>query len=100
MVDDLTKHMETAYYHDYGLEMKSLAGALNLSLGEVVLLNLVYQVEQIGTACYKVSLGAMGRHGRIRACVALYRSIWVQNTPLLAHIGRRLWTHTGVYTRM
>eukprot|EP00913_Durusdinium_trenchii_P014791 g13872.t2 len=69
LVDHITKHMdawnsltqagrfagESAYYHDYAEEMQSLASALNLSLGEVVLLNLVYQVEQIGTACYKVN---------------------------------------------
>ena len=67
LVDELTKHMEKAYYHDYGLEMKSLANALNLSLGEVVLMNLVYQVEQIGTACYKVCRGGLWSLDRCRS---------------------------------
>ncbi|CAL1172156.1 unnamed protein product [Cladocopium goreaui] len=55
MVDDITKHMEKAYYADYAQEMQSLSSALNISLGEIVLVNLVYQVEQIGTACNKVN---------------------------------------------
>lgn len=55
LVDHISKHMESAYYTDYAQEMESLASALNVSLGEIVLVNLVYQVEQIGTACYKVN---------------------------------------------
>mmetsp|Transcript_47523 Transcript_47523/g.106720 ORF Transcript_47523/g.106720 Transcript_47523/m.106720 type:complete len:396 (-) Transcript_47523:43-1230(-) len=55
IVDRITQSMEIAYYKEYAEEMQSLAEALNLSVGEVVLINLIYQVEGIGTACYKVN---------------------------------------------
>lgn len=39
------------FFTDYGEEMKGLASAMGLKLGDVVILNLVYQLEHIGLNC-------------------------------------------------
>jgi len=55
LVDSITKSLTGAFYSDYAAEMRSIAGALKLSLGEVVLVNLIYQLEDLGTSCSQVN---------------------------------------------
>jgi len=55
IVNRIAESLESAYYKDYAQEMQGLASALNVSVGEIVLINLVYQVEGIGTSCAKVN---------------------------------------------
>lgn len=43
----IAKSLESTFYPDYAAEMRGIAAALNLSVGEVVLINLIYQVEGI-----------------------------------------------------
>ena len=39
------------YFRDYGEEMKGYASALNISDGDVVSINLIYQLERLGLSC-------------------------------------------------
>mmetsp|Transcript_27789 Transcript_27789/g.41114 ORF Transcript_27789/g.41114 Transcript_27789/m.41114 type:complete len:418 (-) Transcript_27789:202-1455(-) len=39
------------YFTDYGEEMKGIAKVLGLDLGEVVAINLIYQIESLGLNC-------------------------------------------------
>mmetsp|Transcript_12615 Transcript_12615/g.18875 ORF Transcript_12615/g.18875 Transcript_12615/m.18875 type:complete len:439 (+) Transcript_12615:34-1350(+) len=39
------------YFSDYGDEMKGLADGLGMDLGEIVVINLIYQLENIGINC-------------------------------------------------
>lgn len=39
------------YFSDYGEEMEGLAEALDVKVGEVVMINLIYQLEHIGINC-------------------------------------------------
>lgn len=39
------------FFRDYGDEMKGYARALNISEGDIVSINLIYQLERLGLAC-------------------------------------------------
>lgn len=39
------------FFTDYGEEMKSYANALNITQGDIVMVNLVYQMEHLGVTC-------------------------------------------------
>lgn len=51
IITDITRSLKGKFYPDYADEMIGLADALGVSIGDVVLANLIYQVEGIGRAC-------------------------------------------------
>lgn len=51
LVTSITKQLRYTYYRDYAEEMEGIADALGVSLGDVVLINLIYQVEHLGVSC-------------------------------------------------
>mmetsp|Transcript_58495 Transcript_58495/g.128251 ORF Transcript_58495/g.128251 Transcript_58495/m.128251 type:complete len:396 (-) Transcript_58495:184-1371(-) len=53
LVADIAANLRRAFWPDYAAEMEGLAKALGVSVGDVVLANLIYQLEHLGVACDK-----------------------------------------------
>lgn len=51
LVTTIVSGLKGHYYDDYADEMVGLAKALKMSVGDVVLANLIYQLEHIGRTC-------------------------------------------------
>lgn len=51
LVTAVTGKLQHMFDEDYAQEMTGLAAALDLSIGEVVLINLIYQLEHLGASC-------------------------------------------------
>jgi len=49
-LEKLSSHL-LPFFHDYGDEMHGYAQALNISDGDIVMVNLVYQLERLGIDC-------------------------------------------------
>lgn len=51
LVTRLLSTLDGTFYPEYASEMKGIARALNVTVGDVVLVNLIYQLERIGRSC-------------------------------------------------
>eukprot|EP00451_Oxyrrhis_marina_P047426 CAMPEP_0204449400 /NCGR_PEP_ID=MMETSP0470-20130426/99817_1 /ASSEMBLY_ACC=CAM_ASM_000385 /TAXON_ID=2969 /ORGANISM="Oxyrrhis marina" /LENGTH=611 /DNA_ID=CAMNT_0051449217 /DNA_START=50 /DNA_END=1885 /DNA_ORIENTATION=- len=51
LVADIVAGLRKAFYADYAAEMEGLATALGVSIGDIVIANLIYQLENIGVTC-------------------------------------------------
>lgn len=51
LVASIVRQLRSAFSPEHAEEMQGLAEALGVSLGDVVLVNLIYQVENIGVKC-------------------------------------------------
>lgn len=51
LVSDITRGLRYSFYSDYADEMTGLAEALGITIGDTVLVNLIYQVEGLGSTC-------------------------------------------------
>mmetsp|Transcript_12807 Transcript_12807/g.30659 ORF Transcript_12807/g.30659 Transcript_12807/m.30659 type:complete len:401 (+) Transcript_12807:50-1252(+) len=51
LVADIVSGLRKAFYADYAAEMEGLATALGVSVGDIVIANLIYQLENIGVTC-------------------------------------------------
>jgi N-acylethanolamine-hydrolysing acid amidase len=52
-IASILKNLRGSFYDDYAQEMEGLAKALDVSLGDIVVVNLIYQIEGIGVKCSK-----------------------------------------------
>jgi len=53
LISAVVKGMKKTMYPDLAEEMEGLAPALGVSMGEVVVANLIYQIENLGVSCDK-----------------------------------------------
>jgi hypothetical protein len=51
LVTKIASTLHSTFYPDYAEEMEGIAEGLGMDMGEVVLVNLIYQLEGIGTGC-------------------------------------------------
>jgi len=52
-IASIVKNLRHSFYDEYAQEMEGLATALDVSLGDIVIANLIYQIEGIGVKCSK-----------------------------------------------
>jgi N-acylethanolamine-hydrolysing acid amidase len=53
LITEIASGLKRSFYEDYGEEMAGIAKALNMSLGDIVATNIIYQLEDIGVKCDK-----------------------------------------------